>query len=193
VFVARILFLAFVITAASLARAGEAKPNAKLDYVTSKVTKLTFAVPKASGLKPVKDDEDGIHFAGELRLSGTYVYGFESDYVSDSGEPSEPDLHFLPDQRSRALLPYVRGYGPIRGFHFSNPEAFIRAAIAPAAAKRVKQRNQTALRGRLTIWIDEYVATAECEGPVYTARFLRIERSPKLIANNAHAQPIGCI
>lgn len=187
----RVLVVALAAAWTPFVYAGSARqPTAKLDFVTSKVTRLTFAVPKGSPLKPGKDDMDGVHFTGSVRVTGSYFYGHANSYVPDSGD-FEPNLYFKPDLASRALLPYWFERGQVQGFRLSNPGAFLRAAIAPQLVAKVKSRKLKSVTGKLTIWIDDYVATGECDGPVYTARFQRIERAPLAIAHG-YVDPIGC-
>jgi hypothetical protein len=153
---------------------------------------VTYAVPTNGPLQLTKLTGDGAHFGGKARISGHYVYGFNDSYVSDAGEPSEPDLYFVPDNASRAFLPYWFREGPVRGLRFSNQDAFRNAAISHAMAAKVKARKVKSATGHLTIWIDQYVANVECDSPVYTARFLRIEAPPLAIARSTYADVINC-
>lgn len=190
----RSLALMFVATAFSVAHAGSPAPDPKLDLVESADQGIVYAVPKASPLRLKKVDHDGAHFAGSLRIAGSYVYGhnFDASDDAESERGAEPELYFIPDDAARALLPYWHERGPVRGLYFSNRDAFVRAALAAPLIARVKQRKVKSVTGRLTIWIDSYIATGECDTPIYTARFLKIERTPDIVAHNAYADPISC-
>ncbi len=190
----RSLALIFVAAALSVAHAGSPAPDPSLDLVKNSDQGIVYAVPKAGPLRLKKVDRDGAHFTGSIRIAGSYIYGYNAD-ASDDAEyerTAEPDLYFIPDDAARALLPYWCERGPVRGLYFSNRDAFVRAAIASPLAAQVKSRKIKSVTGLLTIWIDAYVATGECDTPIYTARFLKIERAPDVVAHNAYADPISC-
>jgi hypothetical protein len=191
------LLAALILSAAAAANAQAADAPLAKDPGHVKIVKnpgdgLSYAVPKASPLRVKKLDADGAHFAGSVRITGKYLYGYNDDYVSDSGETGEPDLYFVPDDGSRRLLPYWYERGPVTGLHFANANVFLAAALKPTTVAKVKARKIKSVTGTLTIWVDEYVATESCDAPVYTARFLRIETPPAVVARNGYADPISC-
>lgn len=174
--------------------AAEADPPGKavVDLVKNPTTEMVVAVPKGGPLTLKKMDMDGVHFAGRVKLTGEYVYGRESSYVSDTGWRPEPDLQFVPDAASRALLPHAHKDGPAYGLRFSNVEAFLKKAVPRGTVARIAANKLNAVRGRVTIWVDRYVVSVSCGTALYTARFLRIETARQVIASREHAQPTGC-
>lgn len=188
----RVLSIALV-TVASLetAHADVPRSNPKVQLITNPTTQMVFAVPKRGPLKLRKLDMDGAHFAGRIMLSGTYVYGRNSSYVSD-GFTTKPDLHFIPDPASRALLPYLNEYGPVRGVYFSNGRSFLKTVLSPSTIAKLDALKIKSVTGKLTIVVDRFEATAVCDSPVYTVRFLRIVQPHEMVASNKLAQPIGC-
>lgn len=166
--------------------------KAPINLVKNPTTQMVVAVPKGGPLALEKLDVDGAHFTGRVKLTGEYVYGYESSYVSDTGWRPDADLHFVPDAASRVLLPYSNDGGQVHGIRFSNDDAFLKKAVPRATLAKVGARKLQSVRGRLTIWVDRYVVSVSCGTAVYTARFLRIETPRQVIASRKHAQPIGC-
>lgn len=166
--------------------------KAPIDLLTNPTTQMVVAVPKGGPLALKKMDMDGVHFAGRVKLTGEYVYGRESSYVSDTGWRPEPDLHFVPDAASRALLPYSHEDGPAYGLRFSNGDAFLGNVLPAGTTAKIKAHKVNSVRGRLTIWVDEYSVSVSCGAAVYTARFIRIESPREVVASKWPAQPIGC-
>lgn len=186
-----LLACAILIVTMGAAEAG-APGKARVDLVRNPTTQIVVAVPKSGPLKLKRMDMDGVHFAGRVKLTGEYVYGRESSYVSDTGWRPEPDLHFVPDAASRALLPYSREDGPAYGLRFSNGEAFLKKVVARGTVAKIAANKLNSLRGRVTIWVDRYVVSISCGTALYTARFLRLETPRQVIASREHAQPTGC-
>lgn len=190
-FVRCLLACGIVIVTIGAAAAGS-PAKAPFALVKNPTTEIVVAVPKGGPLKLGKMDMDGVHVTGRVKLTGEYVYGRESSYVSDTGWRPEPDLHFVPDAASRALLPYSHEDGPAYGIRFSNREAFLKKALAHDTVAKIAANKLNSVHGRLTIWVDRYVVSVSCGTAVYTARFLRIESPRQVVASKRPAQPIGC-
>lgn len=169
-----------------------APAKASFDLVKNPTTEMVVAVPKGGPLMLSKMDMDGVHFAGRVKLTGEYVYGRESSYVSDTGWRPEPDLYFVPDAASQALLPFSHEDGPAYGLRFSNSDAFLKKALPGGTVAKIAANKLNFVRGRLTIWVDQYVVSVSCGTAAYTARFLRIESPREVVASRQTAQPIGC-
>lgn len=150
-----------------------------------------FAVSASSPLKLKSSDADGLHFSGEVRLTGTYVYGRLSD-PEPGMDPFAPTFYFAPDAASQALLPYWKERGPVRGIFFDNSEVFRQTVLDPALAAQVDAGKAKSATGPVTIWIDTYSATIVCDMPTYTARFLRVEQESVAIAHNQYAETVAC-
>lgn len=189
---ARWLSVCAALIAAIGAAEARSPGKAAVDLVKNPTTEMVVAVPNGSPLTLKKMDMDGVHFAGRVKLTGEYVYGYESSYVSDTGWRPEADLYFEPDAASRALLPYSHEDGPAYGLRLSNREVFLSKVLSRATTSKIKARKIQSVRGRLTIWIDRYSVSVSCGTAVYTAHFLHIESPRQVVASNRFAQPIGC-
>lgn len=150
-----------------------------------------FAVAVNSPLTLATSDEDGLHFSGEIRLSGRYVYGRLGD-PEPGTDPQAPTFYFAPDAASQALLPYWKERGPVQGIYLDNSEALRQAVLDPAIAARVDAGTAKSASGPATIWIDTYAATIVCNMPAYTARFLRLEQDAVAVAHNEYADTVAC-
>jgi hypothetical protein len=190
--VARWLFVGAIVTAMIGAAEARSPGKAAVDLVKNPTTEMVVAVPNGSPLTLKKMDMDGVHFAGQVRLTGEYVYGYESSYVSDTGWRPEADLYFVPDAASRALLPYSHEDGPAYGLRLSNRDAFLSKALSRTTISKIAARKIQSVRGRLTIWIDRYTVSVSCGTASYTAHFLRFESPREVVASSRFAQPAGC-
>ena len=179
--------LSLLFAASAFAAGG---PPANVDIV-QRPGGISYAVPKGGPLRFKNFDAAGAHFAGRIRLSGTYYYGHSG------GDPSaelvdEPDLYFRPDDATRALLPFWYERGAVDEIYFENPDAFLGAVLTAGEIARVKQRKVHSVTGSLAIWVDNYYASAECDHPEYTVRFLKVDQPPALLARNAFVEQLGC-
>ena len=172
--------------------AGDAPPtpDPKLDFV-QRPGGITYAVPKAGPLRFKTLEEQGARFSGRIRMTGTYLYGHTSNDPNDE-LVDEPQLYFLPDKETLALLPYCYERGPVVEVYFENEAAFLSAVIAPKLVADVKRRRVHAITGHAAIWVDNYFATAECDHPQYVVRFLTVDQPPALVARNEFVEQQGC-
>ena len=183
---ALVIFWGFV----SLAYAKSADAVADVDLVTATQGGIVYAVPKGSPLRLSHIDENGTHFSGSVRISGHYLYGQLEALPAE--ESDFKTLYFVPDEASKALLPYWNERGPVRALYFSNSDEFLSKVVDASLAQEVKSNTRKSLTGEVTIWIDEYVATAECDSAVYTARFVKVDQ-PDTVAQSDYVDSIGCV
>ena len=188
----RVVALALALSLVTLpcVQAGEAAPAVRL--LKNAQQGIVYALPKQSPFKLTKRTIDGVYFEGSAQISGKYVYGHNSP-AEEVGVPNAPpDLYFVPDEASRALLPYWNERGPVTGFYFSNAPVFLAKVIAPDIVSQVKLKKIKSVTGNLTILIDSYFATVECDAPIYTTKFIGIAVKPELTAQNRYADTISC-
>jgi hypothetical protein len=179
-----------VLVCRSVFAASAPPANPKFDFVQQDGG-IAYAAPKSGPLRFKTFEQEGARFAGRIRLTGTYLYG-HSDADPNAELVDEPDLYFLPDDATRAMLPFWYERGPVVEVYFENPDAFLRAVVAPDVIARVKQHKVHAVTGHAVIWVDNYSATAECDHPEYTVRFLNVDTPPALVARNEFVEQLGC-
>jgi hypothetical protein len=166
--------------------------GARVRLVTNEQQGIVYALPKASPFKVEKKSPDGIAFSGKAVISGKYVYGRNSP-ADEIGIPNAPpDLYFVPDAKSVALLPYWNEKKNVDGFYFSNGDEFLRQVVAPAIVAKIKARKIRSVSGNLTIEIEGYFANVECGWPIYATKFLGIAQASQLVATNKYADSISC-
>jgi len=129
----------------------------------------SIIIPGGSPLTFKSFDKDAItaHFAGQIQLSGTYYYG-NLVYQDASNDKA---AYFRPDAASMARLPYFKEHGRPDDIFLSNPAAFERAVV-PSGTKMRKSAPYAT--GHITIIVDQFEASIECDAPNFSARFVSI-------------------
>jgi hypothetical protein len=185
----RLVLLALTFVAMPLAaQAG----GARVRLVTNEQQGIVYALPKGSPFKVEKKSPDGIAFSGRAVISGKYVFGRNSP-ADEIGIPNPPpDLYFVPDAKSVALLPFWNEKKTIDGFYFSNSDEFLRQVVSDAVVKQVRARKIRSVSGNLTIEIEGYFANVECGWPIYATKFIGIAEASRMVATNKYADSISC-
>jgi len=130
-----------------------------------------------------------IYFRGRIWLSGTYVYGYREEY---SEEGDEPELIFIPDEKSRALLPYWAERGPLEIVQFENYLWALARLVPRDQVISVKSRKVKSVRGIASIKVSQYIATFECDSPVYMVKAVETMKSGTLHAGMDPLERRGC-
>ncbi|MFN9163875.1 MAG: hypothetical protein ACK6DM_14405 [Alphaproteobacteria bacterium] len=160
--------------------------------ISNKADGIVYALPKQSPFKVEKASVEGLTFKGRAVISGTYVFGRNAPAAEEMNGSKEPDLYFIPDAASAALLPRWKEDGVIDGVYISNRDDFFKAVIAPGMVQKVKAGKVRSLTGPLTIEVEGYFATVICGMPAYGTRFVRVATPPQVIAANRHAETVSC-
>lgn len=145
----------------------------------------SIVIPDGSSLAFRSFDKDNIavHFSGRIELSGIYFYG---DNVFDSPDNGKA-VYFKPDRASMARLPYFIQRGRPDDIFLSNPAAFARAVVPHGMTMRKAAPYAT---GHITIIVDRFEASIECDAPNYTARFVSVVKPAPV--RFAAIPDIGC-
>jgi len=166
--------------------------GARVRLVTNEQQGIVYALPKTGPFKVEKKSPDGIVFSGKAVITGRYVYGRNSP-ADEIGIPHPPpDLYFVPDAKSVALLPYWNEKKNVDGFYFSNGDEFLRQVVSDAVVKQVRARKIRSVSGNLTIEIEGYFANVECGWPIYATKFIGIAEASRMVATNKYADSISC-
>jgi hypothetical protein len=146
-------------------------------------------MPANSPVQFLSVDEYGtdIKFKGQFTLSGTYRYGYFRDDVN-----GDPDLSFMPDKSIAATLPYWQGREQVDTIIFSNPEKFVKDVIPSASLKKLKNKSALSLTGRITILVDQYEASIDCDVPAYSVNFISVQKNLSLAASRYRITDDGC-
>lgn len=184
-----LLFVAGLMTM-PVAHAAEARSPERL--VKNEQQGVVYAIPKESPFKVAKKSIDGVYFSGQVQVTGWYVYGRNNPADEVGIAYPKPDLYFLPDDQSRWLLPYLKEKGAVAGFYFRNPDAFLKAVVAPGLVAQVKAEKVRSITGEITIIIDSFSATVECDTAMYSASFVRAVTEAPVMAQKSYAEAISC-
>jgi hypothetical protein len=154
-------FLAALLTAQT---AGAAATHVALPSIQESIV-----IPDGSTLAFKSFDKAAItvHFAGQVQLSGTYYFGNNVYEDASSGQAA----YFKPDPASMARLPYFKERGRPDDIFLSNPAAFQRAVVRHGTVPRKSTPYAT---GHITIIVDRFEASIECDAPSFPARFVSV-------------------
>ncbi|HJW40437.1 MAG TPA: hypothetical protein VJ476_04310 [Rhizomicrobium sp.] len=143
-------------------------PAAAATHVALQGIDDQIVVPDHSSLVFERFDKDNItvHFTGKTELAGTYYYGAQA---IDDGSNSM-SVYFRPDRTSMVRLPAFRDHGRPDDIFVTNPAAFVRAVLP-----RMKTRpTKSYASGHVTIIVDRFEASIECDAPNFSARFVSV-------------------
>ncbi|MDQ0462536.1 hypothetical protein QO010_000284 [Caulobacter ginsengisoli] len=142
-------------------------------------------VPGASLVKFEGVDEDLVaHFDGRFLLKGQFHYAC---LYECTGSGDEAVLSVTPDPVIAGRLPRLKSRNPVRvdRILIYGGEAFALANIPAAKRAAVISGTLAEVTGRAEFMVDAYAASLECDGSLYTARFVgtaRPETLPKPVA-----------
>ncbi len=130
----------------------------------------SVVIPDGSPLAFQSFDKDSItvRFTGSIRLSGTYYYG--SNVYEDA--TSDKAVYFKPNRASLERLPSFRQHGRPDDIFVTNPEAFRRAVVQ--SGDPPPRKSAPYATGHITIVVDRFEASIECDAPNFSARFVSV-------------------
>ncbi len=132
--------------------------HAQPDYVSEAATPLELAHASESGIA---------RFSGRVRISGRYVFCRYGD--------TDISARFVPDARSRRILPHPADAPPADVVYPENPDAFFALVFDGRSVQEVYGHTHRAARGRARIELVDYHVGAECGGWSYGATFAHID------------------
>jgi hypothetical protein len=153
---------------------------------------VVYAVPLKSPFTVSGQAFEGVHFTGQAVVSGTYVFGRNAASEEEGTGSTEPDLYFVPDAKSVALLPRWNERVTVDGFYFRNAAAFLAAVVAPDIVNKVRAGRIKSVSGQMTIAIEGYFATVVCGTPAYSTVFAGVVEEKRVMASNDPAGMISC-
>jgi len=155
---------------------------------------VDYLIPKNS---PVRYDHVGkydvVSFKGQFVLTGTYQYGYlNADQPESEITYDQLDLWFIPDKKIAKLLPYWKQARPVQEMRFRNQAAFIKAVIPADAQLQLKQKKRLSVTGRISVLVNNYRASIECDSPTYSVNFISIYEPKTVHLGGALAYPYEC-
>jgi len=153
---------------------------------------LTYAIPKGSPAAFAKrGDYTTAFFDGQFRLSGKYFYSRLPSISNEDIEDPGIRLYFIPDRKTRMKLPYWVQRGHVKEIWFTNNADFIHDVIPPSVITSIGTSGRVA-SGRVTIVVDSYQASVECDTPSYAVRYIAVNALQSTHITQAGELPDGC-
>lgn len=157
------------------------------------IQRVDVAVPERSPARFSRHDHEGVAwFSGRFQLTGTYIYGYVTDDPKAENTTGDLQLVFIPDRRERRKLPYWRLGGRVDEVLIVNSDAFVQAVIDPALVAALKRRELEALRGQITVVVEDYRVQVDCNWPTYQVAFVEPRRIAKAVAGRHRVIEYGC-
>jgi hypothetical protein len=113
------------------------------------------------------------YFGGRFTLIGRYFFGNTGKAVTASADTDAWDgleLYFIPDKAYRRNLPHIAGE-VVKEIWFKNNDDFVRAAVPKSVAVKVRATPGYTASGRVSIIVEGYEASVECDYSAYTVYF----------------------
>lgn len=175
----RLQLIAAALLAATAAAAVHAAPAARAIALADGVD--TLIVPATAPLRYRSTGAfDVISFSGRFVLTGVFHYGCEYDCDEPDREFS---LYIVPDTAQQSRLPHwSKRSGKVRVYIIGD-EPLIRAAISrrPEMAQ-LRAGRLDEITGRMSIIVDNYTASIECDAPSYVATFVALAKPLQVAA-----------
>ena len=145
-------------------------------------------IPAGSALRLLPSSLDHPNqavFSGRMELTGTYE-------LKGYGEDAWVTL--WPDRKSLAAMPYWHDWweGPPTEISFENGWAFAQAVVGENQLHKLKAEDHSE-RGTITVIVDNYDISIECDRAYYSARFVAVvDTKVQLAANAREDEEAGC-
>lgn len=148
-------------------------------------------VPSGSPVRFRGFDRFGFaYFDGQFVLPGRFTYACSSDC---EGPLDERFLRFdlIPDAAVAARLPRWRGRHQDMLVVIVRSDRLLRAIVGPRQRAKLRSGKIDEVRGRIALVVDEFNTGIECDGEVYSARFIAVDR-PAMIDKIIPDGEFGC-
>lgn len=185
----RCVVLLIVLQTATASLAGEAEA-----LLVPMSAEVSYAVPSDSPVQYLGpgSSSTGARFLGRFTLEGSYRYGYVIRDASHQETLRELELAFLPDEAMRKRLPYWQQRGAVREIHFRNPGDFVDAVIPRELIQQLRERNRYSVSGRVTIRVQAFEASVECDAPRYLVDFLSSTGTASAFTGDTLLDPPPC-
>ena len=138
----------------------------------------SFSSDKPSGLKLANARHGRVaHFAGIVRLYGQFLVKW--DFVDN--KPHYLRAVFFPDKDSMALLPHVRGEGPVKELLFPNANEAATILLDSKTAQRIFAKELFSAGGEATVMIGHYRTVVDCDHRWYLAELISASRPTEVV------------
>lgn len=136
-------------------------------------------IPAGSALRLASFPPEGTSatFRGRLTLTGRYKL---------TGYGDEAWVRLWPDSKSQAALPYWRNWweGRPTEIFLENGWAFALAVVGKNELRKLKADTKHSVRGQLTIVVEGYETSIDCDVAHYSARFVSVVNPSIQVAAN---------
>jgi hypothetical protein len=174
----RLRRIAAALLMATVATVVHATPSARAISLPNGLN--TLIVPQATLVQyRSTGSTDDIHFSGRFVLSGEFHYGCDSD----CGEPDQDYfLYIVPSAAEQLRLPHWSERSGILRVYIIGNERVLRDVIPRREMDLLRAGKVKEVAGRISIVVENYVATIECDAPSYFATFVALERPAEIAA-----------
>ncbi len=143
-------------------------------------------IPSGSALRLAstsgQDEPSKAVFSGRMTLSGTYEL---------QGYGDEAWVTLWPDKKSLGIVPYWHEWwqGPPTEITLENGWDFAKAVLARNQLHKLKADNHS-VRGKITVIVDRYETSIECDNANYFARFVAVVKPNVQLAAKPHEEEL---
>ena len=137
-------------------------------------------VPAASPVRFVRFDESRVaHFQGQFVLTGTFIYGCDIECESPV---SKDEVHgsIVPDPDTAARLPHWKNRSDDMRISLTGDDRLAAQVISPSEQAAVLAGKVDNIRKHVSIVVDDFNATIECDSASYGANFVSLATPAKV-------------
>ena len=129
------------------------------------------------------------HFRGRFLLTGTFVYGCDIECEP----PLRADqlyVEIIPDRSVIGILPHFKLRGGDMQIFLQYGDRLANRILTQAERTALLDGKRSDVRRRVAIYVEDFEAGIECDGPFFSARFVALAEPPKY--SNATGSVGGC-
>ncbi len=154
---------------------------------------ITYIIPADGPTGHWKAAKYGsLEYAGRIMVSGKYEYGWATFDPKDEDNYGQKFLSFILDKPSITKLPYWSRDGQVADeLLINNPDEFAKAVIPKDQLTRLEARKIKTIHGTVTIWVEKFQTTVECDHQHHYADFSSVVNQTYL-ASQQFSDGNGC-
>jgi hypothetical protein len=137
-------------------------------------------VPAASPVHFIRYDEGHVaHFRGRFVLTGTFIYGCDIECDPPLAK-DEVNGSIIPDRDVAARLPHWKVHSNDIRIFLDGGDRLAAQVVTPGERAAIYAGKVDNIRKHVSIIVDDFNATLECDSATYGARFVSLATPPKI-------------
>lgn len=118
------------------------------------------------------------HFDGRIQITGTLVYDCNIECPPEHKNEGQVYALIIPDRAVATTLPHWDHFKGAMAIYLTGDAPLVERVLSHKERAAVLAGRSPGVRRRVSIVVDQFKASIECESAVYSARFVAIAEPP---------------